>query len=105
MKKMHKPNDIVVLSRVMLPRAGSEYAKHIETTKRRQNYVLMELHLGMMGQVETVNKNDFKGFTETRQFLGIFIVFLQSLFLPIQSHYRNRSGVINLSFQDIRMSL
>lgn len=48
----------------MLPGGGSEYAKHIKTPKRGQNYNLMELHSGMRDKVETVSKNYFECFTE-----------------------------------------
>ena len=61
---MHKPNGILGFSAVMLPGGGSEYAKHIKTTKRGQNYDVMELCSGMRGEVETVNKNNFECFAE-----------------------------------------
>lgn len=68
----------------MLPGGGSEYAKHIKTPKRGQNYDLMELHSGMRDKVETVSKIILNVLqSETRRFLGFFIVLLQSLLLPI----------------------
>lgn len=60
---MHKPNSILVFPGVMLPGEDSEYAKHIKTATKGQNYDLMELHSGMRGKMETINKNNFKYFT------------------------------------------